>query len=153
MKKSEKYFCMISERLGSLSPVSSRSPVRYAFSFVTMHCLVAWLEFPQNGGRIRMPLEQVKEKGRFVCFCMRSAIKVSLIKMPYQSIENCSYTYLKFLWTDSHSVPSSLSYVFWVAVVYWAWSFRCAQGWFRSNSWAIKIATSHYRSFVFSCAV
>lgn len=66
MKKSEKYFCMISERLGSLSPVSSRSPVRYSFSFVTMHCLVAWLEFPQNGGRIRMPL--VKEKGRFRLF-------------------------------------------------------------------------------------
>ena len=48
-----------------------------AFSFVTIHCLVAWLCVSPNGGRIGIP-KQMKEKVDFVCLCMRLAIKVSL---------------------------------------------------------------------------
>ena len=105
-KRVKNIFVWSRKRLGNLSPVTRRyDTIRLQLcNQALLSCLA--LCFLKMAGEFAF-LNKWKKKVDFGCLCMRSAIKVSLIKMPdlaYQSLQSCSYRYLKFLWTDSHSV-------------------------------------------------
>lgn len=75
---------------------ASRSPVRLQLCNHALLSCLAWVSSKWRENSHAFTSER-KRSIRLFVYEISSAIKVSLIKMPYQSIENCSYTYLMFL--------------------------------------------------------